>query len=158
MTRHLRIFALLLCGCMLGAQQPIPFSHKVHVVDAKLDCTGCHEPPTKFGDPVGLPDAPKCLECHAWSTKDTPTKGILTSYMERKQAIPWVRTVRLKDFVFFDHRYHLTNGAQCETCHGPGGSQDVVADRQTATKMTFCQPCHVKSGARAGCNTCHDTR
>jgi hypothetical protein len=24
--------------------------------------------------------------------------------------------------------------------------------------MSFCQPCHVKTQAARGCNTCHETR
>ena len=73
-----------------------------------------------------------------------------------RAPIPWVRVFRLKDFVFFDHRYHLMNGAQCEECHGPIGTEDVVSDRLKTTSMSFCQPCHVKTRALTGCTTCHD--
>ena len=141
-----------------GPAQPIPFSHKTHVTDVKLGCEDCHVYPAKFGDAVGIPDAPKCLECHAASTKQTPTLSALNAFVEKKQPIPWVRVFALRDFVYFDHLYHLQNGAQCEGCHGPISSEDVVADRLNTTKMSFCQPCHVKSRAATGCNTCHDTR
>jgi predicted CXXCH cytochrome family protein len=105
---------------------------------------------------VGIPDAARCLECHAWSTEPTPTLAQLNAFVEKKQPIPWVRVFRLKDFVFFDHRYHLMNGAQCEECHGPIGTEDVVSDRLKTTSMSFCQPCHVKTRALTGCTTCHD--
>lgn len=158
-----------LCGlsfCLLvasaqnapGPVQPIPFSHKTHVVDVKLDCADCHVSPAKFGDAVSIPDAPKCLECHASSTAATPTLGQLNTYVEKHQPIPWVRVFRLKDFVYFDHLYHLQNGVHCEDCHGPISSEDVVSDRLNTTNMNFCQPCHVKTGARTACNTCHDQR
>ncbi len=129
--------------------QPIPFSHKTHVSTVKLTCTECHDPLAKFGDTVSIPDAPKCLDCHAFSVNPTPTRSQLNAFVEKKQPIPWVRIFALKDFVYFDHLYHLQNGAKCETCHGPDVTQD-------ATKMTFCQPCHVKAGAKTACNTCHD--
>ncbi len=160
MVRLTLICLLLPAAFVLGAPpvQPLPFSHQTHVVDVKLGCTDCHTPPTKFGAGVSLPDAPKCLECHAYSQKASPTKDMLNAFVEKKQTIPWVRTLALKDFVYFDHRFHLSNGAECETCHGPGGTQDDVAARQNTVKMIFCQPCHVKTGARAGCNTCHDAR
>jgi hypothetical protein len=160
-------FALPLAVCVAfsqsendaaGPAQPIPFSHLTHVGTVKLACADCHVYPVKFGDPVGIPDAPKCLECHAFSVKPTATLSTLNAFAEKKQPIPWVRVFALRDFVFFDHRYHLQNGAQCEDCHGPIGGEDVVSDRQNAVKMAFCQPCHVNSGAKAGCNTCHDAR
>ena len=145
------------CAQTAPPVQPIAFSHQTHI-DAKLTCTDCHTEPAKFGDLVGLPDAPKCLECHAYSTKETSTKATLNTFADKKTRIPWIRTVALKDFVYFDHRFHLLNGAECENCHGPGGSQDKVADRANATKMLTCQPCHVKTGARTACNTCHEQR
>ncbi len=140
-----------------GPAQPIPFSHKLHA-EAKLTCSTCHSDPQKFGDSIEIPDAPKCLECHAWSQNPTPTRATLLSYVEKKQAIPWVRVFSLRDFVFFDHRYHLMNGAECEGCHGPISTEDVVADQLNTTKMTFCQPCHVKTRALTGCTTCHNQR
>jgi predicted CXXCH cytochrome family protein len=157
------VCALLLTLSVLFSQtpapvQPLPFSHKIHVADVKLDCADCHLIPVKFGDAVGIPDAPRCLECHAWSTKQTGTLNQLNAYVDKKQPIAWVRVFRLKDFVFFDHLYHLQNGAQCEGCHGPVGTEDVVSDQLGMTTMAFCQPCHVKAGAKTGCNTCHDPR
>jgi hypothetical protein len=136
--------------------QPFPFSHKIHVAAVRLGCEDCHIYPAKFGDAVGIPDAPRCLECHAYSTKQTPTLNELNAFVEKKQPIPWVRVFRLKDFVYFDHLYHLQNGAQCGDCHGPIETEDVLSDRLAAMKMGFCQSCHVKSGAKTGCNTCHD--
>jgi predicted CXXCH cytochrome family protein len=160
--KFLLIFAFVLSGVsgqdVPGPVQPIPFSHKTHVGSVKLVCADCHVEPAKFGDPVSIPDADRCLECHAYSTEPTPTLAQLNAFTEKKQPIPWVRVFRLKDFVFFDHRYHLMNGAQCEECHGPIGTEDVVADRLKTTSMSFCQPCHVKTRALTGCNTCHDPR
>jgi predicted CXXCH cytochrome family protein len=141
-----------------GPVQPIPFSHKTHVDEVRLTCGDCHVSPAKFGDAISIPDAPKCLECHAYSVNETTTRNTLNALVAKNQAIPWLRVFRLRDFVFFDHRYHLMNNVQCEDCHGPVGSEDVVSDRLKTTSMTFCQPCHVKTGALTGCNTCHDTR
>ena len=152
------ILALPVSGASGQTAQPIAFSHKIHVTGVKLVCADCHVYPTKFGDSVGIPDAPKCLECHAYSVEKTPTLATLNAFAAKKQAIPWVRVFALRDFVFFDHLYHLQNGAQCEDCHGPIGTEEVVSDRLNATKMAFCQPCHVKSGAKTACNTCHDPR
>jgi len=157
--RSLCVLCLAACAAFgqtaQGPTQPIPFSHKLHIGEVKLTCTDCHTYPAKFGDSIGTPGAPKCLECHAFSTRQTTTLANLNGYVAKNQTVP---IFALRDFVFFDHRYHLMNGATCEGCHGDVGSQDVLADTLGTTKMTFCQPCHVKSGAKAGCNTCHDPR
>jgi hypothetical protein len=115
----------------------VPFSHKPHVTTAKLKCSDCHTAPVKFGDPVGYPKIAKCALCHPQIEKD--------------RAIPSGRIYKLADFVFFDHRFHLNKEVRCEDCHGAEAAND-------STKMTFCQPCHVKTRAATGCNTCHEIR
>jgi hypothetical protein len=98
------------------------------------------------------------MACHILIAKDKPAIRKLAEIAAAKQAIPWVRVYRLEDFVFFDHRYHLMNQATCQDCHGPVDRQDAVVDDLGATKMVFCQSCHVRTHASAGCTTCHDTR
>jgi hypothetical protein len=151
---------LMVAGALHGAapEQPLPFSHKVHTADAKLVCQDCHPTPAKFGAEMGFPPASKCMACHILIAKDKPAIRKLAEMASAKQAIPWVRVYRLEDFVFFDHRYHLMNQAKCQDCHGPVEKHDVVTDSLGATKMVFCQGCHVKTHASAGCTTCHDTR
>jgi len=153
-------FSLLMgVACLAFAQtQPIAFSHKLHVGTAKLECADCHTLPEKFGDPVGIPDAPRCLECHALAPNQEALIAKLNESVDKKQPIPWVRVFKLKDFVNFDHRFHLQNEVTCEQCHGPISTEDVVTDQLKTTRMDFCQPCHVKSRAQTGCTTCHDPR
>ena len=62
-----RVAALALCIAFAasaqektGPTQPIPFSHLTHVGEVKLACADCHVYPAKFGDAVGIPDAPRC--------------------------------------------------------------------------------------------------
>ena len=122
---------------MLWLALAAPFSHKPHVETAKLKCLDCHTAPAKFGDAVGYPAVAKCALCHPKIEKD--------------RAIPSARVFKLADFVYFDHRFHLMNNVQCEDCHGADAGRD-------STKMSFCQPCHVKTKAASGCGTCHDAR
>jgi hypothetical protein len=114
------------------------FTHAPHFATAKLKCADCHTAPVKFGEPVAYPAIAKCALCHPQIDKNT--------------AIPAKRTVKLADFVYFDHRFHLINAVKCEDCHGED------ANRTEVVKMSFCQPCHVKTKAPARCNTCHDIR
>jgi hypothetical protein len=144
--------------CAAGPEQPLPFSHKVHTATAKLVCRDCHSTPEKFGGAMGFPPVSKCMACHVLIAKEKPAIRKLAEFAAEKQAIPWVRVYRLADFVFFDHRFHLMNDATCEDCHGAVAEQDVVVDDLGATKMVFCQRCHVKTHASGGCTTCHNTR
>lgn len=158
----IRRFGLLLLSAIAlrsaALEQPLPFSHKVHTAVAKLVCKDCHPTPEKFGGVMGFPPAATCMACHILIAKDKPAIRKLGEFAAAKQAVPWVRVYRLQEFVFFDHRYHLMNDAKCEDCHGAVATQDTVSDDLGATKMVFCQRCHVKTHAVAGCTTCHNTR
>ena len=158
--KRLGCLLLTVAGAVSAAvpEQPLPFSHKVHSATAKLVCQDCHPTPAKFGAEMGFPPATTCMACHILIAKDKPAIRKLAEFAAAKQAIPWVRVYRLADFVFFDHRYHLMNQAKCEDCHGTVAGQDIVADELGATRMVFCQGCHVKMHASGGCTTCHNTR
>jgi len=157
-----RRFGLLLLSAFAlhsaTLEQPLPFSHKVHAPAAKLVCKDCHPTPEKFGGVMGFPPTATCMACHILIAKDKPAIRKLAEFSAAKQAVPWVRIYRLREFVFFDHRYHLMNEAKCEDCHGAVAAQDTVSDDLGATKMVFCQTCHVKTHAVAGCTTCHNAR
>lgn len=87
------------------------------------------------------------------------------------QPIEWVRVHNLADFVFFDHRVHVTRGVACETCHGHVQSMDRMRQESTLS-MGWCIDCHrsqsfsahdgpVTNGARlqdhvsTNCVSCH---
>ena len=150
---------LFLCvGAVFAAEQPLPFSHKTHTAVGKLVCADCHPAPAKFGAEMGFPASSKCMACHVAIAKDKPAIVKLAALAKSGEPVPWERIYKLPDFVFFDHRYHLMNGAKCENCHGAVGEQDVVTDELKSTKMVFCQGCHFKMNAARGCNTCHNNQ
>lgn len=153
---------LLLClvtiGIGIAAEQPLPFSHKTHTDAAKLSCQDCHASPAKFGADMGFPPTARCMACHVLIAKDKPAIQKLAEYAASKQAVPWTRVVKLDDFVFFDHRFHLMNGVKCEDCHGPIAERDVTGDELKATKMSSCQGCHTRMKAAGGCTVCHNAR
>jgi len=81
------------------------------------------------------------------------------------RPIEWVRVHDLPDFVFFDHRSHVTQGIACATCHGDVASMQRV--RQVSSlSMGWCVNCHRLTNlkglpdgrpARAStdCSACH---
>ncbi len=79
-------------------------------------------------------------------------------------TIRWEKIHVLPDFVYFDHRAHVTVGIDCAACHGPVDSMLRVRQDQTLT-MGFCIDCHRRSSsegvagldvnASTDCSTCH---
>jgi hypothetical protein len=156
----LHFLLLFTAGALIaaGPEQPLPFSHKFHIGTVHLECFDCHNYPEKFGADMGYPPTSTCMSCHSIIAREKPAIKKLAAFAAAKQPIPWVRVYTLPEFVFFDHRYHLINDAQCDDCHGKVAEQDVVSNDLNSNKMTFCQPCHVKNKAATGCNTCHNAR
>jgi len=83
---------------------------------------------------------------------------------EAARPVEWARVHKLPDFVYFDHRPHVTAGVACQRCHGPIEGMDRVRQFSDLT-MGWCVRCHRESGGTrlAGrpvdpsldCVTCH---
>lgn len=56
-------------------------------------------------------------------------------------SIPWVRVHNLPDYVYFDHRAHVTAGVTCQRCHGPVESMERVRQVESLS-MGWCVNCH----------------
>ncbi|MCC6861209.1 MAG: cytochrome c3 family protein [Bryobacterales bacterium] len=78
--------------------------------------------------------------------------------------VAWVKVHNLPDFVYFDHRAHVSAGVQCQTCHGPVETMERV--RQVPDlSMGWCVNCHRESNrtgingrkvnASTDCSACH---
>lgn len=80
------------------------------------------------------------------------------------QPIAWVKVHHLPDFVYFDHRPHVTAGVPCQQCHGPVETMERLRQEQSLT-MGWCVNCHreasrtgvagKKVAASIDCSTCH---
>ena len=78
--------------------------------------------------------------------------------------IAWKRIHKLPDFVYFDHRAHITATVACQTCHGPIQEMEHVRQYETLT-MGWCVNCHRQVNetgvngkqvhASIDCVTCH---
>jgi hypothetical protein len=83
---------------------------------------------------------------------------------EAVKPIAWKRIHRLPDFVYFDHRAHITAQVQCQQCHGPIETMERVRQYETLT-MGWCVNCHRDANengiagkqvhAPIDCATCH---
>ena len=132
--------------------QPIPFSHKQHVVT--VACSVCHAT-AATAERAGLPAASHCMLCHENVKQDSPAIRKLAGYQKENKPVPWVRVYRVPDFVFFSHAMHLAAKVECAACHGPV-EQRAVLVQEVPTTMKACVECHRTRGASIACNLCHE--
>ncbi len=143
-------------------EQPIQFTHKVHV-GLGVQCLYCH-PGALRGSSSGLPTQTKCWGCHQQiaKTQTSPKLAVLVDYVTNNKPIEWVPVAQVPDFVHFNHRPHVAAGLNCENCHGDLSTMEIYENPQVMN-MGWCLACH---RAQAGtdqeklikltdCGTCH---
>jgi menaquinone reductase, multiheme cytochrome c subunit len=121
-------------------EQPVPYSHAVHVSELGLECVYCHST-VEVAAQASLPPTQTCMNCHNSVFPDKESLApVLVSY-ETGLPIEWLRVHDLPDFVFFNHSAHLTAGVSCVSCHGRVDQMDVVAQIESLS-MKWCLDCH----------------
>lgn len=135
--------------------QPIAFSHKVHAGDNQIPCLYCHVYATRSTS-AGVPSVAKCVGCHDSVATDKPQIRLVMDYWNNREPIPWIKVHDLPDFVHFPHKRHVAAGLECQQCHGPVETMDVVT-RIAPLQMGWCQDCHIQEEVEHGrdCWTCH---
>ena len=137
-----------LSRALTSPAQPIRFSHRLHVKQAK--CLACHTTVTK-GRAAGVPKLADCADCHEGAQAKTPEgkkeEAKLQDFIARKAEIPWSRVWRLPSHVVFSHRTHVTVGkVPCQSCHGAMETLDAPPTAPLKTlAMADCISCHEKS-------------
>lgn len=163
-------------------EQPVQFSHKVHVSDAVgMKCDDCH----RLGDGgafSGVPRNETCAGCHAEAQgKSADEKRMIDRYLAKGEEIPWRVYARQPANVYFPHDVHVNLAKlSCERCHGPHGKSDRLRAQEVnrlstysrdvegyslaklstrpweeGMKMDDCSRCHHERGVAEGCLTCH---
>lgn len=120
--------------------QPIPFSHKKHAGELKIDCRYCHTGAYKTRH-AGIPSMNICMNCHRVVKTDSPHIQNLTQHFNEGKPIEWIRVHEEPDFVFFNHRPHVAAGVACQTCHGPVQEMEKIYQAEPLT-MGWCKDCH----------------
>ncbi len=134
-------------------QQPLPYSHKQHAGDLKIDCQYCHIYARK-AEFAGVPPVSKCMNCHMNLTIDKDSAKLLQKYADEKKEIAWNRVYNLPEHVWFSHKRHVNKNIECKKCHGPVETLDVNA-QMVIHRMGFCLSCHREKKAPTDCWTCH---
>lgn len=133
--------------------QPLPFSHKMHVL-LGLECQTCHSNPDP-GLLMTFPATETCMSCHFAVASDKAAIMKLQAYAESGQKIPWVRVYAVTPGVTWSHRAHLDSGTQCATCHGDISQTEAISETKAILAMATCISCHQARGAAFECVTCH---
>lgn len=153
--------------------QPIPFSHKIHAGQYKMDCRYCHTE-VEQGRHATVPSLDICMNCHLTVKTDSPWIQKLTEAYQNEQPIAWQKVHLLPDFVKFNHALHfkaLTSHSQtpvlsfpsshqvrktCTICHGPVENMETIY-QHSSLSMGWCVNCHRKKEHQApiNCTTCH---
>lgn len=134
-------------------EQPIPYSHKLHAGDLKIDCQYCHIY-AKKSEIAGVPPVSKCMNCHNNLTIDKDSVKTLLKYAEEKKEFEWARVYNLPEHVWFNHKRHIKKDIPCQKCHGPVETLEINS-QAVIHKMGFCLSCHQEKNAPTDCWTCH---
>ena len=143
-------------GSGSGVEQPIRFSHKVHI-ELGAPCTLCHEG-AESQVRATLPVLEICAGCHSNAIGKSPEEAKVVAHVQRSEEIPWTRVNRLPGHVYFTHRAHVTwGGIDCQVCHGEmrARTEPVTSSQVEWLTMDTCMDCHEELHARADCLTCH---
>lgn len=140
-------------------KQPIAFSHKIHAGQYEIDCKYCHTGVLK-GKSANIPSPNICMSCHnqikiGTTTGEGEIAKIVKAY-ETNTPIEWVRVHNLPDLAYFNHAQHVNvGGVECQTCHGPIETMDVVRQHSLLT-MGWCIDCHRKTDLNTKGNAYYD--
>jgi hypothetical protein len=121
-------------------EQPIPYSHKLHVDELGLDCRYCHANVERSQEAM-IPPTQACMGCRAVVKPDSPQLAALRESWKSGNPVPWVRVHELPDHAYFDHSAHLPAGVGCVSCHGRIDQMDVVR-LDAPLAMGSCLDCH----------------
>ena len=121
-------------------EQPVPYSHRLHVDELGMDCEYCHSF-VKVADLSNLPPTETCMNCHTVVHPQSLDLAPVRESWATGASIPWVKVHQLPDYAHFSHAVHTNRGVGCETCHGRIDQMDVVRQVEPLS-MGWCLECH----------------
>ncbi len=120
--------------------QPVPFSHALHVGQLGMDCRYCHTNVERSGH-SNIPSAESCWTCHGHIKSDSPKLASVREAVETGEPIQWVKVHEAPDYVYFNHAAHVNSGISCVACHGRVDEMEVVYHAEPHS-MAWCLECH----------------
>jgi NAD-dependent SIR2 family protein deacetylase len=122
------------------ADQPVPFSHKHHVMGLGLQCQYCHTSVEKSSY-AGIPPTKTCMNCHSQIWTNAALLEPVRHSWATGESITWTKVHDLPDFVYFNHEIHVNKGLGCSSCHGRVDQMPIMYQQNTL-QMEWCLNCH----------------
>ncbi|MGC4030878.1 MAG: cytochrome c3 family protein [Tepidisphaeraceae bacterium] len=123
-------------------EQPVPYSHALHVGQLGLDCRYCHTTVDQAAF-AAIPPVQTCMNCHTNVKKESPKLQPVRDAWTTGKPMNWVTVHDLPDFAFFNHSAHVNKGVSCVECHGRidhMGEEGVFQAKNLS--MGWCLDCH----------------
>ncbi|MGH9380848.1 MAG: cytochrome c3 family protein [Thermoanaerobaculia bacterium] len=120
--------------------QPVPFSHRLHAGDLRIDCRYCHVG-VERAPVASVPSTATCMNCHRLVGQDMATLEPLRASAASGRPLRWVRVHALPQYAYFDHSAHVRAGVGCASCHGDVAVMDRVRQVKPLS-MSWCLDCH----------------
>ena len=127
-------------------EQPVPYSHKLHAGTMGMDCTYCHYTVTKAGF-AAVPTTETCMNCHAKVKEKSEKLAPVRESYKTGNPVEWIQVHKLPEYVYFNHRAHVTAGVSCVSCHGRV-DQMVEVHQVQPLNMGWCLECHRDPASR----------
>jgi hypothetical protein len=124
--------------------QPVPFSHKHHVVGLGLQCQYCHTSVEKSSY-AGIPPTKTCINCHSQIWTNAQLLEPVRQSWATGASIQWIKVHDLPDYVYFNHSVHVNKGIGCASCHGRVDEMPLMYQQNTL-QMEWCLNCHRNPG------------
>ena len=142
--------------------QPVPYSHAIHVGQLGMDCRTCHNTVENAAF-AAIPPTQTCINCHAPGEDPRGIETGMTGVHQNSVAlrplwesyftgepVPWINVHDLPDYAYFSHEAHVNKGVGCVSCHGRvdrmggAGTDDPIAGVFQAhnLSMGWCLECH----------------
>jgi len=121
-------------------EQPVPYSHRLHVGQLGMDCQYCHTA-VQVSAHANIPATQTCMNCHNQIQTASLKLLLVRESWATGASIEWVKVHHLPDYAHFSHAIHINNGVGCETCHGRIDEMEVVAQVEPLS-MGWCLECH----------------
>jgi hypothetical protein len=120
--------------------QPVPYSHALHVGELGMDCKYCH---TTVEDAAfaAIPPTQSCMNCHQQIRANSPKMAKVQESYATGKPIEWVKVHDLADYAYFNHAVHVNKGVGCVSCHGRVDQMEVVYQAEPLS-MGWCLDCH----------------
>lgn len=121
-------------------EQPVPYSHRLHVGQLGMDCRYCHNW-VEVSEHANVPPTQTCMNCHSQIKTQSLALLPIRESWATGEPVEWVKVHKLPDYAQFSHAIHVNSGVGCETCHGRVDQMEVVV-QQEPLSMGWCLECH----------------